>query len=154
MFPRLFEKSGWTPEFQPFVESQLNIFAQLVKLNPKKKPKGFKNFLVDQPQTHRFWLHVVATFRSWSKKSEDLDAGFPGGQKHQNSQPTRKHRYKWLVGGFNPSEKYYIVKLRNLPQVGMKIKNVWNHHPDEVRPWMEGEQHNPMFTGTKPNHGY
>ena len=28
-----------------------------------------------------------------------------------------------LVGGFNPSEKYF-----NLPQIGVKIKHIWNQH--------------------------
>ena len=35
----------------------------------------------------------------------------------------------WLVGGFNPPEKY-ARQNGNPPQVGMKIKNVWNHHLD------------------------
>ena len=32
-----------------------------------------------------------------------------------------------LVGGFNPFEKY-ARQNGDLPQVGVKIKNVWNHH--------------------------
>ena len=32
-----------------------------------------------------------------------------------------------LVGGFNPFEKYQSIG--NLPQNGVKIKNIWNHHP-------------------------
>ena len=32
-----------------------------------------------------------------------------------------------LVGGFNPSEKY-ARQIGNLPQVGMNIKHIWNHH--------------------------
>ena len=31
-----------------------------------------------------------------------------------------------LVGGFNPVEKY-ACQIGNLPQVGVKIKNIWNH---------------------------
>ncbi len=31
-----------------------------------------------------------------------------------------------LVGGFNPSQKY-DRQNGNLPQIGVKIKNVWNH---------------------------
>ena len=34
--------------------------------------------------------------------------------------------YSHLVGGFNPSEKY-ISQIESFPQVGMKIKNSWNH---------------------------
>ena len=33
-----------------------------------------------------------------------------------------------IVGGFNPSEKY-ARQIGSFPQIGMKIKNVWNHHP-------------------------
>ena len=33
----------------------------------------------------------------------------------------------YLVGGFNPFEKY-ARQNGNLSQVGMKIKNIWNHH--------------------------
>ena len=32
-----------------------------------------------------------------------------------------------LVGRFNPSEKY-ARQIGNLPQVGVKIKHIWNHH--------------------------
>ena len=34
-----------------------------------------------------------------------------------------------LVGGFNPFEKY-DRQIGSCPQLGMKIKNIWNHHPD------------------------
>ena len=33
----------------------------------------------------------------------------------------------WLVVSTNPSEKY-ARQNGNLPQIGMKIKNIWNHH--------------------------
>ena len=33
-----------------------------------------------------------------------------------------------LVGGFNPSEKY-DRQIGSFPQVGVKTKNIWNHHP-------------------------
>ena len=37
---------------------------------------------------------------------------------------------KYLVGGWtNPSEKY-ARQIGSFPQIGMKIKNVWNHHQD------------------------
>ena len=36
--------------------------------------------------------------------------------------------YSKLVGGFNPSEKY-ASQIGSSPQVGVKIKNIWNHHP-------------------------
>ena len=34
------------------------------------------------------------------------------------------HQKDRLVGGFNPFE------IGNLPQIGLKIKKNWNHHPD------------------------
>ena len=35
----------------------------------------------------------------------------------------------FLVGGFNPSEKYAKVKMgSSSPKFGVKIKTVWNHH--------------------------
>ena len=33
-----------------------------------------------------------------------------------------------LVGGFNPFQKQ-ISQNGNLPQIGVKLKNIWNHHP-------------------------
>ena len=41
-----------------------------------------------------------------------------------NSEDINSH----LVGGFNPFEKY-DRQNGNLPQIGVKIKNIWNHHP-------------------------
>ena len=38
----------------------------------------------------------------------------------------------FLVGGFNPSEKY-DRQNGNLPQIGMKIKHVWNHHLSQIK---------------------
>ena len=35
-----------------------------------------------------------------------------------------------LVGGFNPLEK--ISQIGNLPQVGMNIQTIWNHHPGYI----------------------
>ena len=37
-----------------------------------------------------------------------------------------KQAHTLLVGGFNPSEN--ISQNGNLPQIGVNIKNVWNHH--------------------------
>ena len=34
----------------------------------------------------------------------------------------------YLVGGFNPFEKHYSSQIGWFPQVGLKIKNIWNHH--------------------------
>ena len=32
-----------------------------------------------------------------------------------------------LVGGFNPPQKY-ARQIGSFPQVGVKIKHIWNHH--------------------------
>ena len=37
-------------------------------------------------------------------------------------------RYLPVVGGFDPVEKY-ARQIGSFPQVGVKIENVWNHHP-------------------------
>ena len=34
------------------------------------------------------------------------------------------------VGGFNPFEKY-DRQIGSFPQVGLKLKNSWNHHKDQ-----------------------
>ena len=44
---------------------------------------------------------------------------------NQQYLPTQKK----LVGGFDPSEKYYS-KWESSPIFGVKMKNIWNHHPD------------------------
>ena len=38
---------------------------------------------------------------------------------------------KILVGGFNTFEKY-ARQMGSFPQVGVKTKNIWNHHPVNV----------------------
>ena len=38
-----------------------------------------------------------------------------------------------LVGGFNPSEN--VSQIGSFPQVGVKIKNIWNHHLDSHLTW-------------------
>ena len=35
-----------------------------------------------------------------------------------------------LVGGFNPLEN--ISQIGNLPQIGVKIQNIWNHHQENL----------------------
>ena len=34
----------------------------------------------------------------------------------------------WLVVS-TPSQKYYSSQNGNLPQLGVQINNIWNHHP-------------------------
>jgi len=36
---------------------------------------------------------------------------------------------RYLVGGFNPLEKYYS-NWESSPRFGVKIKNLWNHQPN------------------------
>ena len=41
----------------------------------------------------------------------------------------KSHQPTFLVGGWtNPFEKY-ARQNGNLPQIGLKMKNIWNHHP-------------------------
>ena len=42
-----------------------------------------------------------------------------------------------LFGGFNPSEKY-ACQIGSSPQVGVEIKNMWNHHPANMEFKFEG----------------
>ena len=37
-----------------------------------------------------------------------------------------------LVGGFNPLEKHGC-QIGSFPQIGVKIKNLWNHHPENIK---------------------
>ena len=49
-------------------------------------------------------------------------------QKSAASKPFKQILIDKLVGGFNPSEKYYSSQIGNLPQIGVKMKTIWNHH--------------------------
>ncbi len=53
------------------------------------------------------------------------------------------------VGGFNPSEKYYIVKMGIFPNNrGENNKNIWNHHlAEDVRWFFWGITGTGLFTG-------
>ena len=42
---------------------------------------------------------------------------------------TTRVEHAFLVGGFNPSEKY-ARQIGSFLQIGMNIKNIWNHHLD------------------------
>ena len=44
--------------------------------------------------------------------------------------PFGQMEYDWLV--VEPTHlKNMLVKMGNLPQIVVKIKNIWNHHLDE-----------------------
>ena len=67
-----------------------------------------------------------------------------------NSQPSfwgltkvRQKSYH-LVGGFNPFEK--ISLNGNLPQIGVKIKNNWNHHPVIASFWTKTPLEGLLYT--------
>ena len=53
------------------------------------------------------------------------------------------------VGGFNPSEKY-ARQIGSLPQVGLKIKDVGNHHLENM---IVRIKHIPIMIGTLPKNG-
>ena len=65
---------------------------------------------LDFPDTLFESPFLAARFRSW-----------------QN--PSWRCICAYLVGGFNPFETY-TRQIGSFPQVGMNIKNIWNHHPD------------------------
>ena len=37
--------------------------------------------------------------------------------------------HHWLV--VSTHLKNMLIKLETFPQIGVKIKNIWNHHPDQ-----------------------
>ena len=41
--------------------------------------------------------------------------------------------FVYLVGGFNPSQN--ISQFGSFPQIGLTIKNIWNHHPVILDAW-------------------
>ena len=67
-----------------------------------------------------------------------------------------------LAGGFkvfNPSEKICNRQIGSFPQVWVKIKNIWNHHPEilekwQLSPWVCGFSWMIRFSTVKKNlHG-
>ena len=88
-----------------------------VVVNPFRygQTNGFKKwgcpYLLTSP-----WMALQATIFF---QAEEFPCWFPG-----------LERKTYLVGGWtNPSEKY-ARQNGNLLQIGMNIKNVWNHHLD------------------------
>ena len=72
---------------------------------------------------------VVDLVETWS----ELHAAAPRPAVPQAAQQQREvDDILWLVGGWtNPLEKY-ARQNGNLPQIfGVKIRNIWNHHPDD-----------------------
>ena len=65
----------------------------------------------------------MALIRAWSTKHQDQLQGTP---EIGSSDVSNDHI---LVGGFNSFDKY-ISQIGSSPQVRVKIKNVWNHHPE------------------------
>ena len=82
--------------------------------------KGYNSFwgsrtpFVDSPN----WKLLKSTIRM-SKNSSPKTRYF--------QLPKKKAANSYIVGGFNPFEKY-ARQIGSFPQVGVKIKNIWNHH--------------------------
>ena len=75
------------------------------------------------PRT-RWWAPTNLRRRG---RGDEVIRGKRNLKRRANSPPCMVGR--WLVGGFNPSEEYQnISRIGSFPQVGMKIKNIWNHH--------------------------
>ena len=70
----------------------------------------------DDSETHFLAVNLLST------KSAQIS--------EQNYQRCAKSQT--LVGGFNPFEKY-SRQIGSFPQVGVKLKHIWNHHLDYQR---------------------
>ena len=81
---------------------------------PLRKPKSYRNKI---SQT----LSICWLFSSLNNFQHTFLKNF--------TSVAQKEKTTHLVGGWtNPSEKY-ARQIGSFPQVGVKIKNVWNHHP-------------------------
>ena len=90
-----------------------HVNAAKVRQGPPKN-KGRPNYIFETQPTQLCYLLTVET---------------PQNERNIPSQKVTLTRW-WLN---QPSEKY-ARQIGNLPQVGVKIKNIWNHHP--VKCWL------------------
>ena len=71
--------------------------------------------------------------RPWTESWQLISVGKTQGPSTICWTPTQKYCSGQLVGGWtNPVEKY-ARQIGSSPQVGVKIKNIWNHHPVNQR---------------------
>ncbi len=92
-------------------------------------------FLVQHPSLHFLlpkrprWSAIFSSVFSWDS------GGLLGSEPERSQQPTTcwnsNGNQPQLVGGWTTHLKN-ISQIGNLPQVGVKIKNVWNHHLDNL----------------------
>ena len=74
------------------------------------------------PKKHENELKLSCGVRPTNRSSKDTDSKL--------SQSGIKNLKTWLVGGFNRKRKN-TSQIGSFPQIGVNIKNVWNHHLGE-----------------------
>ena len=96
----------------------------------------------NDPNRHRFWLffHISpASTRELRDRHPPCVASRPTVRRYGDDVSLKGQRCgaeSWLVGGFNHLEKYEFVNGKDdipyIIYIIWKIKNVWNHQPDNV----------------------
>ena len=77
--------------------------------------------ICNPPEAFQGWPSAEWQLKEYFLKKRSLQELKPGDVLRRSVQ---------LVGGFNPPEN--ISQIGSFPQVGMKIKNIWNHHLIQV----------------------
>ena len=87
---------------------------------------------VDSFQRHQWIpdpdLHLLC---SLGKLCVNLARNHPGVTKRHHSWMEIPSKLQLVGGWTNPSEKY-ARQIGSFPQIGVKIKNIWNHHLDNT----------------------
>ena len=118
----------------------------------KFSPQDQRRHVSQRPGPHRCCgcpgrLAVAAESASFPGLMEP-----PGGEPHHVWLPNSRN-HGWLVGAFNPSEKYESQLGWVFPIYG-EIKNIPNHQPDDNRmgaSWVMGDPKNGWFRVVREN---
>ena len=94
--------------YTPPQKKNIHIYIYIINRPPKKLPKT--------KRTTVFWNTIWAPGRKFWKSQCDFI---------YNCIPVRKQNRIWLVVSTHLKN---ISQNGNLPQIGVTIKNVWNHH--------------------------
>ena len=87
----------------------------------KKNPQKFMPpRLRSSARSSSLECHPVDLEKRWGLATSENPRG-------ENRKKSRK--VSMLVGGFNPSHLKNISQIGSFLQVGVKIENLWNHHP-------------------------
>ena len=106
---------------------QISLFSQIF---PTKNSDGFKG-------TKR-WVHLRHLWRAWSAQLPE-----------EATKNIEEPNDTWLVVS-TPLKN--IRQIGNLPQIGMEIKNVWNHHLVILLMVQKSGVHSPVEVGSLPYH--